>query len=159
MPWLGELPVAHAEALLVAAARSVVPSYAASGIDPEVAKLAAPYAAPVARALGRKNRKLLDELTARLTSAQSTPPSPFVDFLGALVRAEVRTAFLVTGDTLSLLEDLAASDAQLRKAMESPGPEALSIVLGHPIASDLARFALTPEATALRRRSGATWSR
>jgi tetratricopeptide (TPR) repeat protein len=158
-PWLGELPVAHAQALLIGAARHVVPAYAASDLDPEVAKLATHYAPHVARAVGRKNRKMLEELMPRLTAANGAPPPSFVDFLGALVRTEVRTAFVLTGDYLSLVEDLATSDAQLRKAMDSPGPEALSIAIQHPIASDLARFALTPEASALRRRIGTTWSR
>jgi tetratricopeptide (TPR) repeat protein len=158
MPWLGELPMVHAQALLVGAARHVALSYAPD-LEPEAAKLTTQYTAAVARAVGRKNRKMLEELTARLASPQGAPPSPFVDFLGALLRAEVRTAFLVTGDCLSLFQDLATSDAQMRKALETPGPEALSFVLQHPIASDLARFALTPEASALRRRVGATWSR
>jgi tetratricopeptide (TPR) repeat protein len=159
MPWLGELPVHHAEALLVGAARHVAPSYAASDLDPEVAKLAMQYAMGVSRAVGRRNRKMLEELAPRLGSPQAAPPSPFVDFLGALVKAEVRAALLVTGDCLSLFEDLALSDAQLRKAIDGPGPSALAIVVQHPIASDLARFALTPEASALRRRVGATWAR
>jgi cellulose synthase operon protein C len=158
MPWLGELPVGHAQALLVGAARHVAPSYAPE-LEPEVAKLTTQYTAAVARAVGRKNRKMLEELAPRLASAQGAPPPHFVDFLGALLRAEVRTAFLVTGDCLSLVEDLAASDVQLRKAVDSPGPGALVVALQHPIASDLARFALMPESSALRRRLGITWSR
>ncbi len=159
IPWLGELPVAHAQALLVGAARHVSPGYASTELDAETAKLAAQYGASVARAVGRRNRKMLEELAPRLSSPQGAPPALFVEFLGGLLRAEVRTAFLVTGDCLSLIDDLAASDAQLRTATETPGPAALQATLHHPIASDLARFALTIEATALRRRVGATWSR
>jgi tetratricopeptide (TPR) repeat protein len=158
MPWLAELPVVRAQALLVGTARHVVPGYAPD-LDPEAASLASQLTPVVARALPRRNRKLLEELSGRLASPQGAPPAHFVELLGALLRAEVRAAFLVTGDMLSLLDDLAVSDAQLRTALAAPGAQALAAVLQHPIASDLVRFALTPEASALRRRVGATWQK
>jgi hypothetical protein len=34
----------------------------------------------------------------------------------------------------------------------------VAAVLDHPFAGDVVRFALTPEATALRRRVGSTWA-
>jgi tetratricopeptide (TPR) repeat protein len=162
LPWLGELPLANTQGLLIGAARQVAPSYGSADLDPQVAALASQYTSLIARATSRRHRKLLEELAPRLAGKgdkDSTPPAPFVDFLGALLRAELRTALLVTGDTLSLLEDLASSDAELGEAIASPGPAALSAVLRHPLAADLVRFALTPEATALRRRAGATWAR
>ncbi len=158
VPWLGELPLAHAQALLLGAARQVAPSFGAADLDPQAAALVAQYTTVIARAVSRKNRKLLEELAPRLASKQAVPQATFVEFLGGLVRAELRTAFLVTGDMLSLFEDLASSDPQLSAALATPGPAALSAILQHPIAADLARFALTPEASALRRRAGATWS-
>jgi hypothetical protein len=158
MPWLAELPVARAQALLVGTARYVVPGYAPD-LEPEAASLASQLTPVVARSLPRRNRKLVEELAGRLASPQGAPPAHFVELLGALLKAEVRLAFLVTGDMLSLLDDLAVSDGQLRTALAAPGPQALASVLQHPIASDLARFALTPEATALRRRVGATWQK
>jgi hypothetical protein len=49
-------------------------------------------------------------------------------------------------------------DPALQRATESPGPNALAAVLEHAFAGDVARFALTTEATALRRRLGSTWT-
>jgi tetratricopeptide (TPR) repeat protein len=157
VPWLGELPIGHARALLVGAARTAVPAYASADPDPPDAALAGQLGAAVARAASRKQRKQLEELTPRLSARQA--PLPFADLLGALMRAEMRTAFLLTGDLLSLLDDLATADAALRDALASPGPRAIGAVLRHPIAADLVRFSLTPEATALRRRAGTVWTR
>jgi len=80
------------------------------------------------------------------------------DFVDALTRAELRTAFLVGGDLLALLETIAHADASLRGALATPGPQALATVLQHPRGGDVVRFALTREATALRRRLGSTWT-
>jgi hypothetical protein len=157
VPWLGELPLAHARALLVGAARTAVPAYASADPDPPDAALTGQLGALVAKAVSRKQRRQLEELVPRLSARQ--PPLPFADLLGSLMRAELRTAFLLTGDLLSLLDDLATADAALQGALASPGPAALGGVLRHPIAADLVRFALTPEATALRKRAGAVWTR
>jgi tetratricopeptide (TPR) repeat protein len=157
VPWLGELPLSHARALLVGAARTAVPAYGTADPDPPDAALASQLGSAVARAASRRQRKQLEELTPRLAARQ--PPLPFTDLLGALMRAELRTAFLFTGDLLSLLDDLATSDGALQKALASPGPAAIGAVLRHPVAADLVRFALTPEATALRRRAGSVWTR
>ena len=51
-----------------------------------------------------------------------------------------------------------ALDPALHRATASAGPNALAAVLGHPFAGDVARYALTPEATALRRRLGSIWA-
>jgi len=44
------------------------------------------------------------------------------------------------------------------RATEVPGRAALGALLEHPYAGDTCRFALTQEATALRRRVGTTWT-
>jgi hypothetical protein len=64
----------------------------------------------------------------------------------------------LTGDLLAVIDDLRAADPALLRATERPGRNALEAVLEHPYAGDLCRFALTPEATALRRRLGSTWT-
>ena len=48
-------------------------------------------------------------------------------------------------------------DADLARACDVPG-RAIEAILEHPYAGDLARFALSTEATALRRRVGSTWT-
>ena len=75
-----------------------------------------------------------------------------------LASAELRLAYVLTGDLLSLIEELRALDPILQAASDTPGRAALAAVLDHPYAGDAARFALGTEATALRRRVGATWA-
>jgi len=157
VPWLGELPAAHVQALLVAAARQAVPTYATDDLDGATSALVTRYAPGVARALSRRQRKALEELAPRLASPQSRLPA-MSDFVDALSRAELRAAFLVSGDLLALLGTMAGDDAALRGALAAPGPQALSTVLLHPRAGDLVRFALSREATALRRRLGSLWT-
>ena len=152
-PWLEEASPAQIEALLVAAARQVSKGYGAA--DPA---LLSQQEAALARSLGRRHRKMLEELAPHLVGPSAKPP-PLHDFVQALTRAELRAAFLVSGDLLAMLEEMRPLDAALHAAIESPGTGALATVLGHPIAGDLVRFALTPESTALRRRLGSVWAR
>ena len=162
MPWLGELPMLHAQALLVGAARHVAPSYAPD-LEPDAAKLAVQYTAAVARAVGRKNRKsALEELTAR-PSKPSPAGRPSLALRGFSRRAPPgRGAHGLSRHRrlpLPLPGPRGLRQRRCERPWRRPAPEALALVLQHPIASDLARFALTPEASALRRRVGASWSR
>jgi hypothetical protein len=152
-PWLEELAPAQVEALLVAAARQVARGYGSAD-----ATQLGHYEAAITRAIGRRQRKQLEELAPRLAEAGAKPP-PVHDFVQALARTELRVAFLVTGDLLSILEEMRPLDAVLHQALESPGTRALSTLLDHPVVGDLVRYALTPEATTLRRRLGSTWTR
>ena len=157
VPWLLELPGMHIEAFLVAAARIVAPAFATEGIDPRTSVSIAPYEPAIAKALSRKQRRLLDELAGRTALPQDRLP-PIDTFISAWTRAEIRTAYVVTGDLLATLDEVALHDPNLERATGRPGPRSLSTVLEHPLAGDVCRFALTPEATALRRRVGSVWT-
>jgi tetratricopeptide (TPR) repeat protein len=157
VPWLEEMAPAHIEALLVAAARQVVPGYAADRIDPVMANLVAQQEASVGRALARRQRKLLDELAPHIASPQARP-LPIETFLGALARAELRAAFLVTGQLLAVVEEVRAADELIHRLVSTPNMNALAAVLEHPMLGDVTRYALTSEATALRRGLGSTWT-
>jgi tetratricopeptide (TPR) repeat protein len=157
VPWLEELPPNQIEAVLVAAARQVVPGYGADDVDLISSKLIAQHEGSIARQLTRRQRKLLEELAPHIASPQSRPITADA-FVGALTRAELRAAFVVTGDLLTLVDEMRSLDQALHRATETQGPHALAAVLQHPIAGDVVRFALTPEATALRRRIGSTWT-
>lgn len=153
--WLLELSPAHIGALLVAAARQVVREYAPNNQDD---KLVGSYAVSLERVITRRQRKLLEELIPHLTPPQSAPP-PIPDFVDALVRAELRTAFVVCGDLQAIIDDVSSGDAALRQAVTAGGSsQTLGTVLHHAWIGDVARYALSPAATALRRRVGATWS-
>jgi tetratricopeptide (TPR) repeat protein len=153
VPWLEEISPAQIEALLVAAARQVAKGYGTADQS-----LVAQNEAAIARAIGRRQRKQLEELAPQL-AAPAAKPQPSDEFVQALVRGEVRAAFLLTGDLLSVLEEMRPLDASLHAAIETPGTTALATLLNHSAVGDLVRFALTPESTALRRRLGSTWTR
>jgi tetratricopeptide (TPR) repeat protein len=157
VPWLEELPAPHVLAFLVAGARIVAPGFALEGIDPSVASAVLDYEPSIARALSRKQRKLLDELSGRLTSPLDRLPTAEA-FASNLKRAELRTAYVVTGDLLATLDEIRLHDPSLNRATEQPGPGSLSTILEHAFAGDVCRFALTAEATTLRRRIGAVWT-
>ncbi len=156
-PWLEELPPPHVEAYLVACARQVVPTYGVEDLDVLASKLVAHYEPLVAKSIGRKQKKLLEELAVHLQTREGrlVPMEPFIH---ALARAEVRSAMLLTGDLLATLEDLRSLDPNLARATETPGPRCVSAFLDHPFGGDVCRFALTGEAVALRRRIGTTWT-
>lgn len=156
-PWLEELPPPHVEALLIAAARQTVPGYAADAIDVLSAKLVAQYEPTVQRALTRRQRRLLAELGPHISAPQGRP-IPIEPFVVGLARGEIRGAYVLTGDLLAAVDDVRSSDPQLLLDTEQPGRASLTAVLGHTYAGDLCQFALSPEATALRRRVGATWT-
>ncbi len=153
VPWVGEMPPAQVEALLIAAARQVAPRYGDGRSD---LKAIARYEPALTRALSRRHRKLLEELAPHLAPVKAGPPV-IADFLDALTRGEVRAAFLVTGDLLSVVDELGLHEEAVRQAVESPGPGCLSAILNHSLGGDLVRFALTADATLLRRRLGSLW--
>lgn len=157
VPWLEELPPRHALAYLIACARQVVPGYGRGGDDGALQPLVAQYEAAVAKDLARKQRQALERIAPSL-SVPSGAPGPIEPLVAALASAELRLAYLLTGDLLSLIEELRTLDPILQTASDTPGRGALAAVLDHPYAGDAARFALGTEATALRRRVGATWA-
>jgi len=69
-------------------------------------------------------------------------------------RTEARASFLLSGSLRAALDALAPTDAALADGLRVPGPRALTTVLSRPVARDVASFALSGEATALRRSLG-----
>lgn len=157
VPWLEELPPPHIEAFLIAAARQVVHGYGADHLDVLSQKLVAQYEPNVARVLSRKQKKLLDELAPHIDAPQGRP-LPVEGFVLSLARTEMRSAFVLTGDLLSTIDEMRAIDPTLLHATERPGVPALRAVLEHAFAGDLVRFALSSDAINLRRRVGSIWT-
>ncbi len=157
VPWLEELPAAHMEAYLVACGRQVQPHYASQELEAKSQQLSVQYEERVAKEISRKQRQALEKLGPHLGTTAARPV-PVEVLVGALAKAELRTAYLLTGDVLATIDELRGLDAALLEATEVPGRTALLAVLDHPFAGDVARFALSPEATALRRRAGSTWA-
>ncbi len=157
VPWLEELPPPHIEAMLVAAARAIHPVYGKDDVDVLSLKLVMQYEPNIAKELTRKQRQALEKLIPLMSAPQGRMIGIDV-LIGALARAELRIAYVLTGDVLATIDELRGLDSAFLQATESPGRGSVAAVLDHPFAGDVVRFALTPEATALRRRVGATWA-
>ncbi len=157
VPWLEELPPPHIEAYLLAAARQGYAHYGEHEIDVITKRLVAQYEPAVAKALSRRSKRALEDLAPRLAKPESAPVL-IDDLMAAVARTELRIAYVLTGDLLSTVDELRALDPGFLSQTETPGVVALRAVLEHPYAGDVVRFAMTREATALRRRVGATWT-
>jgi len=156
MAWLDDVSPDQSMALLVAAARRADATYGAGALDEATARLADAYEPAVARTLSRSQKRALEELAPTLSQPQSMPP-PADQLALALSRARGRAAFVVTGDLLATLDDARGCDATLLEATTPFGRRALRAILTHPLTSDVVGFALSGEATALRRRVGSMW--
>jgi cellulose synthase operon protein C len=157
VPWLEELPPPHIEAMLVAAARIMNPVYGKDDVDVLSLKLVMQYEPNLSKELSRKQKQALEKLLPLMSAPQSRLIGIDV-LIGALARAELRIAYLLTGDVLATIDELRGLDSAFLQATETPGRGSVAAVLDHPFAGDVVRFALTPEATALRRRVGSTWA-
>jgi tetratricopeptide (TPR) repeat protein len=157
VPWLEELPPPHIEAMLCAAGRSVNPAFGKDDIDVLSLKLVLQYEPNLVKELSRKQKQNLERLVPMMNGPQGRLIG--IDTLiGALARAELRIAYLLTGDVLATIDELRGLDGAFLQATETPGRQSLGAVLDHPFAGDVVRYALTTEATALRRRVGSTWA-
>ena len=113
----------------------------------------------LARAIGRRQKKALQELAPALGATRPPSLADVEAFERGIARAELRAAFLATGDLLATLDAARAVDPELGRATANVGRAALAAVLAHPLTRDLVSFALAPATTALRRKAGTTWGR
>jgi hypothetical protein len=157
--WLYDLPGAYAHATLCGAIRQVVPGYAAGAGDADQQDLIDEMSRRVAKAIGRKQKKALQELVPALEVTQEATPADGRAFELAIARTELRAALVITGDLLAALDVARGDDAALGTATASVGKTALAAMLRHPAACDLAGFALAPSTTALRWRAGSLGGR
>ncbi|MCL2448389.1 MAG: protein kinase [Polyangiaceae bacterium] len=156
VPWLEDGSAAATCAILHAVGRQAVPGYGAAE-GTEMQALVEEASRRVARLVGRPQKKALGVLAQTLAAR----PAPTLDeveaFMRAVAVAELRAAFVLTGDLLATLDVVRATDPGLAAATASAGNGALRAMLLHPLASDTARFALLPQTTALRWRAGTLW--
>lgn len=153
VPWFGALPGDETLAILVAFARQSSPSVGTVPRD-RVDSLVTDYELRARRAIDRKKKKALEDLEDSLSRAPLVPVEGFVD---ALLRTEARAAFLASGDLRAALDAVAITERGLGDALRSPGRVALASVMAQPVARDLVSFAVSAEATALRRSVGTLW--
>ncbi|MFO0742838.1 MAG: tetratricopeptide repeat protein [Labilithrix sp.] len=147
VPWFGALPSTEVAAMLVGTARLVAPGFAArppERIEPNVED----YLTRARKAIDRKRRRALEELEPILSS---TPPFDEPAFAESVIAAETRAAFLLSGSFRAALDAYAVSDPPLLDALRVQSADTLEIVFGRNGSRDLAAFALSSDATSLRR--------
>ncbi|MEJ7735281.1 MAG: hypothetical protein WKG00_39610 [Polyangiaceae bacterium] len=147
LTWLDELSVEQVDGLLVAAVRTVEPNFGAGEIGPPREAHVQAFLGPVQKAIGRRQRKLLEEI------APTIPPGydPRAFTIGVR-RSEYRTAYVMSGDLVAAIDYLRRFDREIGRSTEEP-----RVLMAHPVTNELVRFALTAEAYAERRRVGTVW--
>ncbi len=160
VPWLDDLTGVVVHALLIATARRSVRDFASDVRGAEIEARIDEMSKRIARVLGPlafKQRKALGDLSERLAADPRLDARAAYAFQLAIARTELRTAFVLSGDLLATLDALRAADAAFARETDRVGPRALAGTLVHPVGSDLVRFAMARQTTALRRRLGTTW--
>jgi tetratricopeptide (TPR) repeat protein len=149
--WLDEIPTEIADAFLLASLRSTVPSFGAHGLAPPREHAVQGLLPGVQRAIGRRQRKLLEELLAQ---GQVSPDYDMRAFSIAVRRSEYRAAYVLSGQLLGGLDYLRRVDAELARALDQP-----KLVLQHPVTNELVRWSLSSEAFLERRKAGTVFVR
>ncbi len=129
------------EIVLAAGARHTVPGFGAGLTSEDILE---DIKKRLVRALPRRARKELDELARAYVEAGE---QDFAVVTEAIEASACRVALLVSDDLLAAVEVLKRTERDLA---ELSGAELLT----HPTVSRLARFWVSPEADALRRRMG-----
>ena len=153
VPWFGALGGGDVLAILVAFARMVAPSFSALPYD-RIEPLVSDYEPRAKRAIDRKRRRALEELEPTLERAVAVSEG---DLAEAILRTEARAAFLLSGNLRATIDAIATNDTTLADAVRVPSARALSAVVAQPLSRDLVSYALSGEATALRRSLGTLW--
>ncbi|WP_437762342.1 cellulose synthase [Sorangium sp. So ce281] len=145
--FLDEIPAEATDGLLLASIRTIDPGFGSGAISPPREHAAQQMLPGVQRAIGRRQRKMLEELASNV--AVSYDARAFV--LG-LRRSEHRTGYLLCGDALAAIDYLRRYDRDMARSTEEP-----RLLLQHPVSNELLRYALSAEAFAERRRAGSIW--
>jgi serine/threonine protein kinase len=158
VPWLDDLRGVEAQAVLCGAVRQVLPGYGESA-DANQNERLEDFTRRIGRAIGRRQKRALQDLAPALGATRPPALTDVTTLERGIARAELRAAFVLTGDLLATLDAARGADPDFGRATSHVGRPALAAVFAHPLARDLIAFALTPATTALRRKLGTTWPR
>jgi tetratricopeptide (TPR) repeat protein len=140
LPFLDDFPPDRIDGFLVSALCATEPTMASLLPAPRE-RAAQPYLAPMQKAIGRRQRKQIEEVIAGIPTTFDIQL-----YLPAMQRSERRVVYLLTGALLSCVD-------ALRRNGEAPEP-----LLRQPFVLDLFRFALSESAVIERWRIGSTWT-
>jgi hypothetical protein len=146
--FLDEISIEAADGLLLAALRTLDPGFASGELSHAREHATQQMLPSVQRAIGRRQRKLLEEIGPKVTFAYD--PRAFT--IGVR-RSEYRIAYILSGDLLAAIDYLRRFDREIGRSAEEP-----RVLLQHPVTNELMRYALTADAYAERRRAGTVWA-
>lgn len=146
--WLDELPVDAVDGLFLAAMRSVEPTFAGGELTPQRESMAQSFLPAVQRAIGRRQKKLLEEIAPTIMSTYDARAITI-----GVRRSEYRVAYVMGGDLVAAIDYLRRFDRDIGRSAEEP-----RVLLQHPVTNELLRYALTAEGVAERRKVGAVWA-
>ena len=148
MAWLDEIPIETADGLVMSSMRSVLPQFGAGEIAPGREHHAQNIAASVQRAIGRRQRRLLEDLAPSMSANYDMRAISI-----AVRRSEYRAAYVLSGNLVGAVDYLRLFDSDIGRSTDNP-----RLLLQHPVTNELIRFALSPESYAERRRIGTVWT-
>ncbi|WP_437506918.1 cellulose synthase [Sorangium sp. So ce1099] len=145
--FLDEIPAEATDGLLIAAIRTLDPGFGSGAISPAREHAAQQMLPGVQRAIGRRQRKMLEEIAPSVAVTYDARA-----FVIGLRRSEYRIGYLLCGDALAAIDYLRRYDRDIARSTEEP-----RLLLQHPVSNELLRYALSAEAFAERRRAGSIW--
>lgn len=146
--WLDELAPEAIDGLLMGSLRAVDANFGTRELGPTREPVVQAFAAQVQRAMGRRQRKQLEEILPAVT-----PNYDVRAFVAALRRGENRLGYLLSGDLIAAIDHLCRIDRDVARAAEDP-----RLVVMHPVTGDLLRYALGAVSHAERKRIGTVWT-
>ncbi len=141
--FLDELTAEALDGFLLASIRTVDPGFGAGELPRPRELSAQGLLAHVQRAIGRRQKKLIEELVLPTLM----PGFDVRPFSLAVRRTEYRAALVLAGDMIAAID-------HLRRIEAARIPDEARALLKHPVSSELMRFALSPESCVERRRIG-----
>ncbi len=146
--WLDELAPEAIDGLLMGALRAVDANFGVRELGPTREPVVQAFAAQVQRAMGRRQRKALEEILPNATANYDVR-----GFITALRRGENRLGYLLSGDLIAAIDHLCRLDRDVARAAEDP-----RLVVMHPVTGDLLRYALGATSHGERKRIGTVWT-
>jgi hypothetical protein len=146
--WLDELPVEAIDGLFLAVMRAAIPSWASGELSQSRDAMMTSYLQSAQKALGRRQKKQLEELAPTVTAAYDARAITI-----GVRRSEYRIAYVLGGDLVAAVDYLRRFDRDIGRSETDP-----RLLLTHPVTNEMLRYALSAEAAAERRRVGAMWA-
>jgi hypothetical protein len=144
LTWLDELPVDAVDGFLIASVRAVEPGFGSGELSAARDAMAQSFLANVQRAIGRRQRKQIEEIAPNVSSNYDART-----FSIGVRRSEYRLGYILGGDLIAAIDYLRRFDREIARSEGDP-----RVLLQHPVTNELLRYALTAEAYAERRRVG-----